>query len=104
MRVFVTGEKGFIGSNLPRAIEKQRMVWVSGDSSGNPIADETTDKFGCAAYTKKEGELCVHRNTESFWLHFFDNKNIDVIIHNAAVVGTDVVALDSKESTLTNIQ
>ncbi len=104
MRVFVTGEKGFIGSNLPRAIEKQRMIWVSGDSSGNPIADETIDKFGCAAYTKKEGELCVHRNTESFWLHFFDNNNIDVIIHNAAVVGTDVVALDSKESTLTNIQ
>lgn len=104
MRVFVTGEKGFIGSNLPKAIKKQRMTWVSGDSSVNPVVDETIDHFGSAAYTRKPGELCVHRNTEEFWLHFFENNNIDVVIHNAAVVGTDVVAQDSKESTLTNVQ
>ncbi len=35
---------------------------------------------------------------------FFEVNEIDVVIHNAAIVGTDVVALNSKESTLTNVQ
>jgi len=104
MRVFVTGEKGFIGSNLPKAIKKQRMVWVSGDELVNKEVSKVIDHFGGAAHTKKKGELCVHRNTQIFWENFFEHNKIDVVIHNAAVVGTDVVALDSKESTLTNIQ
>ena len=51
-----------------------------------------------------KGEPCVHRNSEEAWQAFFEVNDINVVIHNAAVVGTDVVALNSKESTLTNVQ
>ena len=52
----------------------------------------------------KAGEPCVHKNDLYAWKEFFKAKKVDVIIHNAATVGTDVVALDPKNSTLTNVQ
>jgi dTDP-glucose 4,6-dehydratase len=51
----------------------------------------------------KPGEPCVHSNDMSAWKEFFWRNKIDVVIHNAATVGTDVVALDSTASTLTNV-
>ena len=50
-----------------------------------------------------ERELCVHQNDISAWKAFFSENKIDVVIHNAATVGTDVVALDPEKSTLTNV-
>ena len=53
--------------------------------------------------TTSKGEPCVHKNSKDQWSSFFKEWDIDVVIHNAAVVGTDVVALNQKESTLTNV-
>jgi len=89
MRVFITGEAGFIGRNLPASFRKHGHVVVSGDRASM----QKTPK----------GEPCVHRNNTDQWASFFKNLEIDLVVHNAAVVGTDVVALNQKESTLTNV-
>ena len=90
MRIFITGEKGFIGRNLVERIQLFNDVeFVSGE--------DTTMVYHSA------GEPCVHQNDIEEWKAFFARNRIDVIIHNAATVGTDVVALDSTNSTLTNV-
>lgn len=90
MRIFITGEKGFIGRNL---VERIRL---SGD------VDFVTGENTTMIY-HKPGEPCVHQNDVEEWKAFFARNRVDVVIHNAATVGTDVVALDSTNSTLTNV-
>ena len=97
MRAFVTGEKGFIGKNLNKYASPGIEV-ISG------IHDQNDEAAFVSEYTTEKGEPCIHRNSEDAWQAFFEVNEIDVVIHNAAVVGTDVVALNSKESTLTNVQ
>ena len=89
MRVFITGEAGFIGRNLPASFRKLGHSVVSGINANM----QSTPK----------GEPCVHKNTREQWTSFFKDKEVDLVVHNAAVVGTDVVALNQKESTLTNV-
>jgi nucleoside-diphosphate-sugar epimerase len=48
-------------------------------------------------------EVCVYSNTVEKWVELFDESNIDVVIHNAAVVGTDVVALNPEHAVNTNV-
>ena len=48
-------------------------------------------------------EVCVHSNSVQRWTNLFKDINLDCIIHNAAVVGTDVVALNAEEAINTNI-
>ncbi len=90
MRVLVTGEKGFIAQNLPKSFEKLGSSVVNTDSLAGFERIST-------------GEICVHRNSSEKWADLFVNENIDAVIHNAAKVGTDVVALDHTESVLTNV-
>jgi nucleoside-diphosphate-sugar epimerase len=97
MKVFITGEQGFIGRNLITYTQPGIEV-ISGIHSKNEEA-----AFISQYHTDKD-EPCIHRNSEDAWQAFFEVNDIDVVIHNAAVVGTDVVALNSKESTLTNVQ
>ena len=89
MKVFITGEAGFIGRNLPASFQKLGHTTVSG--------------LNASMLSTSKGEPCVHQNSKDQWVNFFRNNNIDVVVHNAAVVGTDVVALNQKESTLTNV-
>jgi dTDP-4-dehydrorhamnose reductase len=91
VRVLVTGEKGFIGRNLPKSFEKWGHSVV-------PIinSDIVTEKTSV-------GEPCVHKNSEDAWRDELVSNSIDLVVHNAAIVGTDVVALYPKESTLTNV-
>ena len=49
------------------------------------------------------GEPCVYKNTEKQWEYALIEEEVDVLIHNAAIVGTDVVALNSELSTLSNV-
>lgn len=92
MRIFITGEKGFIGSNLvERMALYDNMTFVSGGISKTMTMHAPE-------------EPCVHSNDIQVWKDFFQLHKIDVVIHNAATVGTDVVALNSKDSTLTNVQ
>ena len=89
MRVLVTGEKGFIAKNLPKSFEKVGGLVV--DTSESPLTRIDS------------GEICVHRNSSDAWADLFQNLRVDVVVHNAAKVGTDVVALNHTESTLTNV-
>lgn len=89
MRVFVTGEKGFIAQNLVPAFNQLGHVVVPCDDP--------------AMVKNIKGETCIHRNSESAWYNFFDSAKIDLVVHNAALVGTDVVALNPQEATLSNV-
>tara|TARA_Y100000593_G_C4293840_1_gene329604 strand:+ start:813 stop:1814 length:1002 start_codon:yes stop_codon:yes gene_type:complete len=91
MRILVTGEKGFIGRNLPASFSK----W-----GHEVISILHNDTIPSATQFQ---EPCVHGNDEASWTKALIENKIDVIVHNAAVVGTDVVALHPKEATLTNV-
>lgn len=97
-KVFITGEKGFIGTNLAKRAKLHGFEFVSG------IHSENEDAAFVSQFTTEKGEPCVYQNSEEAWQSFFEVNDIDYVIHNAAVVGTDVVALNAKESTLTNVQ
>ena len=95
MRALITGEKGFIGTNLPKSLVKHDIEFIN-----------LNDKNGRIAYPAKvngNDEMCVHRNSVREWARTFETLKIDMVIHNAAVVGTDVVALDPNEATLSNV-
>ena len=96
MRIAITGEKGFIAQNLIEEINQDNRdtEFVSLDNSS--YADTNM------IYTANN-EVCVHSNSESAWADLFRELEIDCIIHNAAVVGTDVVALNPSESIMTNV-
>lgn len=90
MRVFITGQKGFIARNLVRAYK----------SEGHTVIDD--DILDTVARIQT-GEMCVHRNDESVWENVFKACDIDLVVHNAAVVGTDVVALNPVEASNSNV-
>ena len=96
MRIAITGEKGFIAQNLIEEIsqDSRNTEFVSLDNSS--YADTNM------IYTPNN-EVCVHSNNENAWADLFRELEIDCIIHNAAVVGTDVVALNPSESIMTNV-
>tara|TARA_A100001515_G_scaffold144752_1_gene149890 strand:+ start:3156 stop:4133 length:978 start_codon:yes stop_codon:yes gene_type:complete len=95
MKLFITGEKGFIGRNL---IARSKLFDIEVVNEGVSKYDNYFTKWS------EKKEPCVHGNSIDHWVNFFKSEKIDVIIHNAAVVGTDVVALNAKESTLTNVE
>ena len=94
MRIGITGEKGFIAKNLAIEISKEGHEFVSLDNS--ELANETM------IFTESN-EVCVYSNPVYKWVDLFDNLDLDVIVHNAAVVGTDVVALNPVEAINTNV-
>ena len=94
MRIGITGEKGFIAVNLAKEIEKQGHTFVSFDEAD--YAKRTMD------YTTS-AEVCVYSNSVKKWVALFRSLQLDCVVHNAAVVGTDVVALNPKHSINTNI-
>jgi len=94
LRIAITGEKGFIAKNLAIEINKQGHEFVSLDNS------EYANDY--MIYTENN-EVCVYSNSIDEWVDLFDNLDLDVIVHNAAVVGTDVVALNSVEAINTNV-
>jgi nucleoside-diphosphate-sugar epimerase len=94
MRIAITGEKGFIATNLAKEIEDQGHEFVSLDNSS--FANENM------IYTES-GEVCVYSNSVEQWTNLFESTKLDCIVHNAAVVGTDVVALNPDHSIMTNV-
>lgn len=95
MRIAITGEKGFIAKNLANIIrESDNNTYLSLDNSN--YANENM------IYTES-GEVCVYSNSVESWVDLFDNLDLDVIVHNAAIVGTDVVALNPVEAVNTNV-
>jgi len=94
MRIGITGEKGFIARNLALHIEKNGHEFVSIDDYTRDIS-----KF----YKQETGETCVYLNSSDEWYDIFQDLKLDVIVHNAAVVGTDVVLLNPQHALMTNI-
>ena len=94
MRVAITGEKGFIAKNLAIEIHKKGHDFISLDNS--EYANENM------IYTESN-EVCVYSNSVESWVDLFDELDLDVIVHNAAIVGTDVVALNPVEAVNTNV-
>ena len=94
MRIGITGEKGFIATNLAKEINNSNNTFLSIDNS-----DFAMDHM---IYTESN-EVCVHQNSVEKWIELFKSLSLDVIVHNAAIVGTDVVALNPEDAILTNI-
>ena len=90
MRILITGEAGFIAQNLYKTFK----------GLGHEVVNV---KDGNVIRLSNTGEMCVHRNSSEVWSWHLQNLNVDVVVHNAAVVGTDVVALDPAEATLSNV-
>ena len=91
MRMAITGEQGFIARNLARVLDQQGHTFVSLLDSPHLPRRRTT------------GEPCVYANGEEAWTAALREAQVDVLVHNAAVVGTDVVALNPEDATLTNV-
>ena len=89
MKIAITGENGFIGKNLSKSIENKGHEFVS-------LNNSSLKKI-------QTGETCVHRNSAEDWANLIQENGVDLIVHNAASVGTDVVALNPVESINTNI-
>ncbi|MDB4337521.1 NAD(P)-dependent oxidoreductase [bacterium] len=92
MRIAITGEKGFIAQNLKRIIINRGHEFVS-------LIDEKELAWKC----KGTDEPCIYENGEKVWSSSLSNNSVDILIHNAAVVGTDVVALNTAHSTMSNV-
>lgn len=90
MKILITGHRGFIASNLEKSFKKLGHEVIEHRKMSMPFLTNL-------------GEPCVHRNTASQWKREIDDLDVDIVIHNAAAVGTDVVALSPHESTLTNV-
>ena len=90
MKVLITGHRGFIASNLPTALKKL----------GHTVISPRDLRLSQKIHT---GEHCVFRNTEDEWTREIMWHGADLVIHNAALVGTDVVALNPTEATLSNV-
>ena len=94
MKFYITGNSGFIAKNLRIVLETR----------GHTVIDDIELFVGHERLLyPRTGEACVHRNHENLWASLFTEHKVDVVVHNAAVVGTDVVALDPQESVLTNV-
>lgn len=95
MRVLITGERGFIATNLVRAFENLgHEIFHLGHFDSLTFLN---------LHRLQTGEVCVYRNTEEVWYRIFNEFEIELVVHNAAVVGTDVVALNPNDSCLSNV-
>jgi nucleoside-diphosphate-sugar epimerase len=90
MKILITGHRGFIASNLPPAFE----------DLDHEVIDHNQLNL---VHRLPTGEPCVHLNAEDAWAREIKRLGVDVVVHNAAAVGTDVVALNPSGATLSNV-
>jgi len=96
MKFYITGQNGLISRNLKVVLESRKHEVVT---DGELFSDAAEPKK-----VPKTGEACIWQNSEDAWYNVLYGNDIDVVVHNAAVVGTDVVALDPQEAVLSNVQ
>ena len=90
MKIFITGECGLIAQNIVKEAKENfsQIEFVTG----------AVDYLNM----HQPGEPCVYQNSIEQWEFFFRLNKIDVIIHNAAVVNTEVVGMNLTHATRTN--
>lgn len=94
MNVYVTGQQGFIAKNLVSCIKNQTFV-----------PDKTLmGPFGDKWHLTPNGEICVYKNSAEQFAYALKACKVDAVLHNAAVVGTDVVGLNPDEAVMSNVQ
>jgi nucleoside-diphosphate-sugar epimerase len=96
MKYYITGQNGLIARNLKVVLESLNQEVVT---DGELFSDAAEPKK-----VPKTGEACIWQNSEDAWYNVLYGNDIDVVVHNAAVVGTDVVALNPQEAVLSNVQ
>ena len=102
MKFFITGERGFIARNLRTVLTARGHDVFS--SQNNPATSRMAKVHLDPNLPLGEREPCIHKNSAGDWAKLFELEQIEVVIHNAAVVGTDVVALHPTEAVLSNVQ
>jgi len=90
MNIFITGERGLIAQNIIKEAEK--------NYPNIKIITGAVDYLNM----HQPGEPCVYKNSIDQWEFFLRLNKIDVIIHNAAVVNTEVVGMNLERATRTN--
>lgn len=95
MRVFITGEKGFIARNLPR-VAQERIHWINDDLVRYKwLNANVTNLKGEVDFTSHEAIKMLEEALVGF--------KCDAIIHNGAWVGTDVCACHPAEAIHSNV-
>ena len=90
MNIFITGERGLIAQNIIKEAKENFKNFK--------IITGAVDYLNM----HKPGEPCVYKNSIDQWEFFLRLNKIDVIIHNAAVVNTEVVGMNLERATRTN--
>jgi len=94
IKAFLTGEKGFIAKNLVR-VAKDRINFINNEAAGYAT-------FLCCNNGKGEFDFTSNLGA-SILKKELDQIGCDVIIHNGAIVGTDVCGLHPKDAILNNV-
>jgi len=107
MRFLITGENGFVARNL--IVSAERMghevvrLAITKDNHEQMFSLIGPDVCHFAPVGGQRAVPCVHKVGPDGWRKLIETFQVDVVVHNAAVVGTDVVGLDPAEATLTNV-
>jgi dTDP-glucose 4,6-dehydratase len=103
MKIIITGERGFIGRNLINVAESRghEVIRLASPKTRHGLAARRKSIQGDLEFFAREP--CVYQNSTKSWADTLSKFEIDLVVHNAAVVGTDVVALNPDDATLSNV-
>lgn len=103
MKILITGERGFIGRNLIEVAELRghEVIRLCSTKCSPYLSFRRTNYGILLPYEWREP--CVFKNSSDVWARAFEKLEVDLVIHNAAVVGTDVVALNPNDAVSSNV-
>lgn len=90
-KAFLTGERGFIAKNLIK-VARDRLSFINDNISYNSILNRNG-----------KGEIDFVSSRAQFLEEELRKQECDIIIHNGAVVGTDVCGLHPKGAIINNV-
>lgn len=100
MNIYVSGENGFIASNLIYLLSFHSIIsaqTLTGYLENDKLVSIYTNKY------KNSAEIDFVNTPYENLKKFIQKKNIDLIIHNGAMVGSDVCSMDPEGCIKTNV-
>ena len=91
-KVYITGNNGFLARNLIKRINSQFSDKLF-------VATEGTEDL----ILTDNDEIDIVENPYEILKDWIERAKIDVIVHNAAIVGTDVVAINARKAVDVNV-